>query len=499
MFKKVLIANRGEIAVRIIRTCRDLGIATVAIYSTGDRDSLHVRLADECLPIGTDLRYGDKDEVLALALACGADAIHPGYGFLAEEADFAQMCADAGIAFIGPPPEVIDSTRNKIGTLATMEAAGFAVPPHSSRSFRPDETEALTEAARALGFPLIIKSCKGGRGRGGRVVIKESDLLGALAEAQREAAMIYHSDIVYLERAVAPSHHIAVPIVADAHGNVIYLGEVEGSLTRHNQKLLEESPSPSLTPDQRDQVWQMAVAIAKLVGYQNVGSVEFLADEEGNLYFTEIKARIVIGHPISEMLTGVDLVAEQLRCAAGEALTLRQEDVCAHLEGRAGCAMQVRINAEDPWRDYLPSPGTLARYRLPGGLNVRVDTYGFVGCTVPVRYDSLLAKVVVKGDTRPQALLRLRRALEDFKIVGVQTNLPLHLHILNDPDFAAGNYDTRFLSRHKMGASATDAEMRRDLAAAAALAFVLRNEMARPVLHAQAQTGWHRSSRTIPG
>ena len=499
MFKKVLIANRGEIAVRIIRTCRDLGIATVAIYSATDRDSLHVRLADECLPVTTDLRYGDKDEVLALALQCGADAIHPGYGFLAEEADFAQMCADAGITFIGPPPDVIASVRNKIDTLRTVEAAGFAVPPHSPRSFRPDEDEALVEAARALGFPLVIKSCKGGRGRGERVVMAESELAATLVEARREAAMIYRSDTVFLERALAPSHHIAVPVVADAHGNVVHLGEVEGSLSRHNQKLLEESPAPCLTPAQREQAWQTAVAIAKLVGYQNVGSVEFLADADGNLYFTEIKARIVIGHPIPELLTGIDLVCEQLRCAAGEPLDLDQESIRQHLEGRAGYAMQVRINAEDPWRNYLPSPGTLERFRLPGGMNVRVDTYGFVGCTVPVRYDSLLAKVVVKGSTRTQALLRMRRALEDFKIVGVQTNLPLHLHILNDPDFAAGRYDTAFLWRHKMGMSAADAEMRRDLAAAAAVAYVLRSGMARPVQPAHAQSGWHRSSRTIPG
>ncbi len=499
MFQKVLIANRGEIAVRIIRTCRDLGIATVALYSATDRDSLHVRLADECLPITTDLRYGDKDEVLALAVQCGADAIHPGYGFLAEEADFAQMCADAGITFIGPPPDVIAQVRNKLGTLALVEAAGYATPTHSPDSFTPDETEALEAAALKLGFPLVIKSCKGGRGRGERVVMEESELEPALAEARREGAMIYGSDIVYLERAVAPSHHIAVPIVADAYGNIVYLGEIEGSLTRHNQKLLEESPAPSLTQEQRDKVWRTAVAIAKLVGYQSVGSVEFLVDEQGAINFTEIKARIVIGHPIPEILTGADLVAEQLRCAAGEPLQLNQEEICAHLDGRAGFAMQVRINAEDPWRNYLPSPGTLERFRLPGGMNVRVDSYGFVGCTVPVRYDSLLAKVIVKGRTRTQALLRLRRALEDFRIVGVQTNLPLHLHILNDPEFAAGKYNTGFLWRHNMGASTADEGMRRDLAVAAAVAFALRNEMARPIQPANLQTGWHRSSRTIPG
>jgi acetyl-CoA carboxylase biotin carboxylase subunit len=326
-----------------------------------------------------------------------------------------------------------------------------------------------------------------------------SQLPQALGEARREAQMIYGSDIVYLERVIAPSHHLSVPVIGDAFGALVQLGEVEGSLTRHNQKLLEESPAPCLSAETRATLHASALEVARLFGYRNVGSVEFLADDKGNLYFTEVKARILIGHPITEMITGVDLVAEQLRAAAGLPLELKQAEVDHHLGGTGGHAMQVRINAEDPWRNYLPSPGTLDRYRMPGGVNVRVDTYGYVGGTVPVRYDSLLAKVVVKGRSRDQAMLRLRRALEDFKIVGVRTNLPLHLHILNDPEFAAGSYDTGFMWRHKVGASAADESMRRDLAAAAAVAFALRNEMVRPVTPATMQSGWHRSSRTIPG
>lgn len=499
MFKKILIANRGEIAVRIIRTCRDLGISTVALYSETDRDSLHVRLADECYPLTSELRYGDKHEVLERAQLCGADAIHPGYGFLAEEADFAQACEDAGIVFIGPPPEVIARVRNKIDALHAAASAGIRTPQISEQSFHADETEALEAAANDLGFPLVVKSCKGGRGRGERVVMNAEALQQLLGESRREAQMIYGSDIVYLERVIAPSHHISVPVIGDNAGTLLHLGEVEGSLTRHNQKLLEESPAPCLTDETRAALHAAAIEVAALFGYRNVGSVEFLVDENGGYYFTEVKARILIGHPIAEMLSGLDLVAEQIRCAAGLPLQITQEHVDAHLGGAGGWALQVRINAEDPWRNFLPSPGTLERFRMPGGVHVRVDTYGYVGGSVPVRYDSLLAKLVVKGRSREQALLRLRRALEDFKIVGVRTNLPLHLHILNDPEFAAGKYDTGFLWRHRGGKSAADADTLRDLAAAAAVAFALRNEMARPVQSEQQQSGWHRSSRVIPG
>ncbi len=494
MFQKVLIANRGEIAARVIRSCRDLGIQTVALFGPADRESLHVRLADECLPITSELRYGDMDEVLALAQQCGADAIHPGYGFLAEEAPFAQLCADAGIAFIGPPADVIARVRDKVAAMRAVREAGFQTPLHSQRAFDVEEGDPLAAAAQELGFPLLLKSHKGGRGRGERVVPDAAALAEALGDAQREAMAIYGSATMYLEKVIAPSHLVSVQILADGEGRILHLGEREGSILRRNQKLVEEAPAPCLNQPQREALWQAAVDIARLFGYQNAGSVEFVVDAEGAFYFTEIKARITIEHPISEAMTRMDLVQEQIRIAAGEPLRREQQDVRIR-----GHAMQVRINAEDPWRDFLPSPGVLERFRIPGGMHVRVETYGYAGCAIPVRYDSLLAKVVVWGETRAQCLLRLRRALEDFKIVGVQTNLPLHLHILNDPEFVAGRYDTGFLMRHKMGMSDADEAMRRDLAAAAAVSFALRTEIVRPELPVQMQSGWHRSSRTLPG
>ena len=494
MFKKMVIANRGEIAVRILRTCRDLGIETVALFGAAERDSLHVRLANECYAVTSPQRYGDKQEVLEIARACGADAIHPGYGFLAEEADFVEMCEAAGIAFIGPPAPVIAGLRNKVEMLDQVAQAGYPTPAHSACGFGSGDLAAVEAEAKRLGFPLVIKSCVGGRGRGERVINNVAQLAQNVGAAQREAAMIYGSDNMYLEKVIAPSHNIAVQIVADRHGNVVHLGEREGSVTRHNQKLVEESPAPCLTQEQRERLWETAVAIARLTRYEGVGTVEFLADKSGNFFFTEIKARIQIEHPVSEMLTDVDLVEQQIRIEAGEPLGFSQADV--NLRGHA---IQCRINAEDPWRNYLPSPGTLERFRLPAGMHVRTDTYGYVGCTIPVRYDSLLAKVVVWGETREQAIMRLRQALEDFKIAGVRTNLPLHLHILNDPEFVAGKYDTSFMWRHKFGVAAADAAMKRDLAAAAAVAYALRNDLSRPTQPARTQSGWHRASRNIPG
>ena len=494
MFKKMLIANRGEIAVRIVRTCRDLGIETVALFSAAERDSLHVRLADECYPVTSPLRYGDKQEVLEIARACGADAIHPGYGFLAEEPDFTEMCEAAGIAFIGPPPAVIAHLRDKVDTLGLVERAGYPTPPHSPCGFEGGEMAALEAEATRLGYPLVIKSCRGGRGRGERVISKPAQLAEDVGAAQREAAMIYGSDRMYLERAIPHSHNVSVQLVADRHGAIVHLGEREGSLTRHNQKLIEESPAPCLSQEQRERLWQTAIEIARLVKYEGVGSAEFLVDAEGNFYFTEIKARIQIEHPVSEMLTGIDLVEQQIRVELGEALSFTQADV-----NLSGHAIQCRINAEDPWQDYLPSPGVLERFRLPAGMHVRTDTYGYVGCTIPVRYDSLLAKVAVWGETRAQAIMRLRQALEDFNILGVSTNLPLHLHILNSAEFIAGKYDAHFMARHKFGIPAADETMRRHLAAAAAVAYALRNDLSRPTQPPRTQTGWHRASRTIPG
>lgn len=494
MFKKILVANRGEIAVRVIRTCHDLGIDAVALYSETDRDSLHVRIADEAMPITSDLRYGDKQEVLEIARRTGADAIHPGYGFLAEESDFAQMCADAGIAFIGPPPRVIAALRNKLDTMEEARRLGVKTPPHSENSLDGADLGLLEAAASDVGYPVVIKSCRGGRGRGGRVAMHADQLAGAFGLAQREALMIYGDSRMYLERAIAPSHHIAVQILADSHGNIIHLGEREGSLVRHNQKLIEESPAPCLTQAQRERIWQASIDIARAFNYQGLGAVEFLVDDAGEFYFTEIKARIQIEHPVTEMITGLDLVAEQIRIAAGEPLGHTQGDIRL-----VGHAMQCRINAEDPWRDYLPSPGKLERFRLPGGLHVRVDTYGYVGCQIPLRYDSLLAKVVVWAESRDACLRRLTRALEDFKIVGVQTNLPLHQHILHDPVFIEAKYDTAFLWRHKIGVSSLTDDQRRDLAAAMGVAYLLRNELSQKTTPSRLRSGWHRSARDLPG
>lgn len=494
MFKKILVANRGEIAVRVIRACRDMGIGTIAVYTESDRDSLHVRLADECLPLHSELRYGDIKEILELALAYGADAIHPGYGFLAERPEFAQACADVGVTFIGPPADVIAALQVKINSMDTAASAGFYVPDHSESSCTPYDEEALQAAAEDLGFPVVVKACRGGRGRGSRVVYKPEKLLKTVAQASREAAMIYGDSRLYLERAIAPSHYVAVQILADNEGNMVHLGEREGSLLLHNQKLFSESPAPCLSQEQRERLWQAALEIARLFDYRNAGAVEFLVDGQGRFYFTEIKARIQIEHPVSEMVSGVDIVREQIRIAAGQPLGYGQEDIHLH-----GWAMQARINAEDPWNNYLPSPGTLERFRLPGGPMVRVDTYGCGGCRVPVRYDPLLANLVVGGETRAECVARLRRALEDFKVVGVQTNLPLHLKVVNDPKFIAGQMDTSFLQRMKLEIGSESAGMRRDLAVAAAVAFVLRNQRSRATTPTRVQSGWHRASRHLPG
>ncbi|MCB0158001.1 MAG: ATP-grasp domain-containing protein [Caldilineaceae bacterium] len=497
MFKKILVANRGEIAVRVIRACRDMGIDTVALYAPSERDSLHVRLADECAPVVSEQRYGDMDEVLEIAARTGADAVHPGYGFLAENPQFARRCADAGITFIGPPADVIETLQNKINCMEVVRSAGFNVPLHSEMAATSEQADLLASMADDLGYPLVIKACSGGRGRGSRVVVNHDMLLELAPVAYREAAKIYDSDRLYLEKVITPSHYVAVQIMADQQGNMIHLGEREGSLLWHNQKLIEESPAPCLTPGQRDRLWQAAVEIAQLFDYQNVGTVEFLVDGEGRFYFTEIKARIQIEHPVSEMVSGVDIVHEQIRIAAGLPLHTNQAGVKLQ-----GWAMQCRINAEDPWNNFLPSPGTLERFRLPGGPGVRVDTYGYVGCHVPVRYDSLLANVVTWADTRCACITRAQRALEDFKIVGVQTNLAMHLPILADPKFVNGDYDTNYLRYWRrpggLNRATTDERLRRDLAAATAVAFMLRHHSGETAMPARFTGGWHRSSRRLP-
>jgi acetyl/propionyl-CoA carboxylase alpha subunit len=494
MFKKILIANRGEIATRIIRTCREMGIWSVALYTPTDRDSLHVRLADEAHLLHSPNRYGDADEVLAIAKAAGAEAIHPGYGFLAEEADFAERCAAEGVVFIGPPPAVIRAVRNKMEAMETVKRAGHRVPVYAELPDAFADEAALQRAAAQVGYPLVVKSARGGRGRGARVVMHPDKLAEAVRSARREAQLIYGDDHLYLERAIAPSHYLSVQVLVDVHGNLVHLGEREGSLLRHNQKLIEESPSPALNDAQRRELWAAAVDIARLFNFQNTGAVEFLVDSAGHFFFTEIKARIQIEHGVSEMVSGMDIVREQIRIAAGEPLSRTQEQI--RLEG---WAMHCRINAEDPWNDYLPSPGRLTRFRLPQGPDVRVDTYGYAGCAIPERFDPLLANLIVKGDDRAMCLSRMRRALMEFRIVGVQTNAPLHKQLIQHPAFVAGAYDTNFMARFRFDVSAnTDEETCRDLVAIVAVAYLMRRRLDRPVTPPRFLSGWHRSARRLP-
>lgn len=491
MFSTVLVANRGEIAVRIVRACRDLGIHAVAVYDAADRGSLHVRLSDEAYPLPTPLGYSDPDALLTIARQCGADAIHPGYGFLAEDAPFARACEDAAIRFIGPSSACLALTRDKTSAIERVHAAGIATTRASSRSFGPEELEALSEEAGRIGYPLIVKSCVGGRGRGTRLVRRPEDLPRMVQVAQAAARALVGNQRVFLEAAILPSHYISVPLLGDRYGALIHLGERDGSIQRNNQKIIEETPAPALSPEQRARIWATALQIGRLFGLESAGVVEFVVDAEGRHFFTEIKARIQVEHTATEMLSRVDMVREQIRIAAGLPLSCRQEEV--RLDG---VAIQCRINAEDPWHDFLPSPGRLEAFRLPGGPQVRVDTYAYAGCDIPVRYDPLLAKLVVWGSDRAEAIGRLRRALLDLDVRGLQTNLPLLQRIAADPVFVDGSYTTEFSRRRLM--LPPPATALSDLAAIVAIAAVTRGRYVRPTMPDRFGLGWHRDSRRLP-
>ncbi len=491
MFKKVLIANRGEIAVRIIRTCRDLGIWTVAVYPPSDLDSLHVRIADEAHELQSPRRYGDGEEILAIARTCGVDAIHPGYGFLAEEADFARDCAEAGVVFVGPPVPVLERLQAKHMMLAEVEAAGIATAPHSQRTFNGVGLAEMAAEADVLGYPIVIKSARGGRGRGTRLVFKPGKLAENLEQARRESQLVYGDRHLYLEHALWPVCHVDVQVLADHTGAVVHLGERCSSLQQHNQKLVTESPAPCLSPELRQQVWQKALDITRLFEYRGAGTVEFLVDGEGQIYFSDFKSRIQVVHRVTEMVSDIDIVEAQLALASGRTLDFDQSGVQLK-----GWAIQCRINAEDPWNNYLPSPGVLHRFRIPGGQHVRVDTYGYAGCTVPERYDSLLALVATWGVDREECIRRMKRVLGDFVIAGVQTNLPLHQRIMEHPDFVDGRYKTDFIQQSRLADPAPMASLR-DLAIAAAVAYERRTNAFRPVEPEVFRSGWHRSARTL--
>lgn len=492
MFKKVLIANRGEIAVRIIRTCRDMGIMTVAIYEPSDISSLHVRLADECVEMASADGFMDANLIVSLAKERGVDAIHPGYGFLAEEMEFILACEAAGIAFIGPSSGVVRAARDKLGALARVRAAGLPTVESSPISFDVMDVEALRFAADELDYPLVIKSCSGGRGPGERLVRSPEQLARAMHRSQAEARAVFGNQRVYLERAVLPAQQVAVQILADQYGHVIHLGDREGSLQYGNRKIIEESPSPSLTPTQQVEICETAVSIARLFDYCNAGTVEFLVDSDGRFYFTEIKSRIQVEHPLTEMLSRLDLVREQLLIAAGNPLSYRQEDV--HLRG---WSMMCRINAEDPWNHFLPSPGHLEHMRIPGGPEVRIDSFVYCECDVSPNYAPLLAKLIVWGEDRNICLQRMRRALEDVKIIGVTTNLPLLQRVCQSSNFLQGIYDTDLLA-HPFDKVAEANGHLQDLAVIAAVIFARRDHIHEPKMPERLISGWHRQSRRLP-
>ena len=439
-FDKLLIANRGEIAMRILRACHELGVRTVAVYSDADRNALHVRYAHEAYDIGPPPArdsYLRIDKIIDVARRSGAEAVHPGYGFLAERPDFAEACLDAGLVFVGPPAPAISVMGDKQVARETVKAAGVPVVPGTEPGLNDGE---LVSAGNEIGYPLLVKASAGGGGKGMRHVHKSIDLPDSIAAARREAAAAFGDDRVYLEKMIAGSRHIEIQLLADVEGNVIHLGERECSLQRRHQKLIEESPSFVVDEELRQRMGAVAVAAARAVNYVNAGTIEFLVDRDKNFYFLEMNTRLQVEHPVTELVTGIDIVQEQLRIARGRRLRLTQADV-----KMKGWAIECRINAEDPYNNYLPSTGTITVSRLPTGPGVRIDTGVFPGYEVTPYYDPLISKLVCYGETRGEAVLRMRRALEEYRIMGVKTNIPFHQHMMDSHRFLTGQFDTKFV------------------------------------------------------
>ncbi|MBF8255639.1 MAG: acetyl-CoA carboxylase [Anaerolineales bacterium] len=463
MFQKILIANRGEIAVRIIRACRELGVQTVAVYSEADRSALHVRLADEAYPIGpapARESYLRGDRIIDVARKSGAGAIHPGYGFLAEREDFARAVEDAGLSFIGPRPSAIAAMGDKAVARATVAAAGIPVVPGTEGEGNLSDDD-IIRIAPTIGFPLLIKATAGGGGKGMREVKSADELPGLLQAARREAEAAFGDGNVYLEKLVTNARHIEFQIMADSHGNVIHLGERECSLQRRHQKLLEEAPSPFLDAEMRRQMGELACTAARAVDYLNAGTIEFLVDPDGAFYFLEMNTRLQVEHPVTELITGVDIVKEQLRIARGRRLRYTQDDI--HING---WAIECRINAEDPYNNFMPSTGRLALIIPPSGPGVRVDTGVYPGFEISPYYDSMISKLLVWGETRGEAVLRMRRALEEYKILGVKTNIPFHQTLMDSTRFMAGQFDTRFIEERFSMEDAEEGRARQPMIAA---------------------------------
>lgn len=495
MFRKILIANRGEIAVRIIRACEERGLRTVAVYSDADRQALHVRRADEAYHIGpapAAESYLRIDRILDVARRSGADAIHPGYGFLAENAEFAQACADAGVVFIGPPPAAIVAMGDKVEARRRMRAAGVPTVPGTEAGLPPDE---LQRAAEELGYPVMVKAAAGGGGKGMRLVRQSSELPSALVAASHEAQAAFGDPRVYLEKVIEGARHIEIQILADTQGNVIHLGERECSIQRRHQKLIEEAPSVAVDAELRQRMGEVATRAARAAGYVNAGTIEFLLDSTGNFYFLEMNTRLQVEHPVTEMVTGVDIVKEQLAIASGRRMRYRQEDISPK-----GWAIECRITAEDPYNGFLPSAGSITMLQEPTGPGVRVESGIYEGTEVTFHYDPMIAKLVVWGETRAEAILRMRRALKEYRIGGIHTTIPFHQKIMDHTEFIWGTFDTGFIER-RLGGGLTQRpaseESERIAAIAAALVAHERGRRAVVLSHAPgtAMSPWRQIGR----
>ncbi|ABS74628.1 MULTISPECIES: acetyl-CoA carboxylase biotin carboxylase subunit [Bacillus] len=445
MIKKLLIANRGEIAVRIIRACKELGIETVAVYSEADKDALHVQMADEAFCIGPKTSkesYLNVTNIVSVAKLTGTDAIHPGYGFLAENADFAELCEELNVTFVGPTADAISKMGTKDIARDTMQLAGVPIVPGSKGIIK--NTEEAVSLAGEIGYPVIIKATAGGGGKGIRVARTEEELIKGIEITQQEAATAFGNPGVYIEKYIEDFRHVEIQVLADNYGNTIHLGERDCSIQRRLQKLLEESPSPALDSEIREQMGEAAVKAAKAVGYTGAGTVEFIYDyREQRYYFMEMNTRIQVEHPVTEMVTGTDLIKEQIKVASGQELSLRQEDVEFN-----GWAIECRINAENPAKNFMPSPGKINMYLPPGGLGVRVDSAAYPGYSIPPYYDSMIAKVITYGTTRDEAVARMKRALSEFVIEGIETTIPFHLKLLEHETFVSGEFNTKFLETY---------------------------------------------------
>lgn len=445
-FQKLLIANRGEIAVRIIRACKEMGISTVAVYSEADRDSLHVKLADEAYCIGPTLSrdsYLNLTNLMSVATLTECDAVHPGYGFLAENADFAEICASCNITFVGPSPEAITKMGDKAVAKQTMQEANVPVIPGSDGLIQ-DLDEAIM-IARKIGYPVIIKATAGGGGKGIRIAENEESLVKQIETAQQEAQKAFGNAGVYLEKYLTGMKHVEIQIIADKHGNAVYLGERDCSIQRRRQKLIEEAPCPVLSAEKRKEMGEAAVRAALAVDYSGAGTLEFLLGQDGQFYFMEMNTRIQVEHPVTEMVTGIDLIQEMISVAEGNPLSFSQNEVVLD-----GWSIECRINAEDPFRNFMPSPGKIDFYLAPGGPGVRVDSGAYPGYTISPYYDSMIAKLIVWGKTREEAITRMKRALAEFAIEGIHTTIPFHQKLLEHPAFLSGDFDIKFLEENEI-------------------------------------------------